>query len=595
MHSIRTKITLMTCVAIVVSILCATVLSVVAIRNLGTASSERILSLLCESGARNLNAQFESVEQSVETVALYAQSDLAVTDLSRLDDHLARVRAVFEKTAAITPDIRTYYYRIDPEIPTEEQGFWYVHQEGAGFREHAVTDITRYDTDDRSALVWFTVPKATGKAVWLPPYVTETLGAYVMSYNVPIYKDGHFLGVIGIEIDYRCFVEPVDAITLYDNGYAFVNDADGYIIYHPHMSLEELTGGNQPKVPEGLLSDSSSIRYRYNGVQKQAVWLPLHNGMRLNVTVPVSEISGDWQRLIRWTVAVSAGLLLVFIILTLHVANTITKPLRKLTEAAKQLDAGNYDIALEPGRNDEVGQLTRSFSQLVQHMKIYIGDLNSRLYVDALTSVRNKGAFDRYVADLQEKLGGPEDPGPFAVGVFDCDDLKAVNDNFGHDKGDLYLKAASSLICHVYRHSPVFRIGGDEFAVVLMGEDYAARAELARAFGEQCAATAGPDAAPWQRVSVSAGFARYDPALDGTVSDTVRRADHEMYENKISRKAGRDAVIPLFAGSGAKTDGTIDFGAAAKLADEALDDVAAGTGGVSPAASGRGDPGAPQL
>ena len=75
-----------------------------------------------------------------------------------------------------------------------------------------MTDITKYDTEDTTKLVWFTVPKATGKPVWLPPYITENLDAKVISYNTPVYLKGRFIGVIGIELDYSFMAEMVEAM-----------------------------------------------------------------------------------------------------------------------------------------------------------------------------------------------------------------------------------------------------------------------------------------------------------------------------------------------------------------------------------------------
>jgi len=113
-----------------------------------------------------------------------------------------------------------------------------------------------------------------------------------------------------------------------------------------------------------------------------------------------------------------------------------------------------------------------------------VRDLNRRVFVDALTSVRNKGAFDEYIHELQKRLDANE-AFPFAIGVFDCDNLKKVNDQNGHDKGDVYLIAASQLICRIFSHSPVFRIGGDEFAVVLQNEDFDHRDELISRFADK--------------------------------------------------------------------------------------------------------------
>lgn len=157
--------------------------------------------------------------------------------------------------------------------------------------------------------------------------------------------------------------------------------------------------------------------------------------------------------------------------------------------------------------------------------------LNKKVFVDSLTSVRNKGAFSDYTQDLQ-KLVDQNEKINFAIGVFDCDDLKSVNDEHGHDKGDLYLKAASALICRVFQHSPVFRIGGDEFAVVLMNEDFQNRAELIRQFEEAEQNISSATDNRWEQVHIAYGIAVYDPDIDSSVDDTARRADKTMYENK---------------------------------------------------------------
>ena len=165
MKSIRTKITTLTVLAIAFALTAATVFGVIAIRNIGQRSSNQILLLLCESGEKNLDFYFESVEQSVEMVSAYVESDLVSIEEDELQSHLDRVSDIFKKMTYKTNGILTYYYRIDPKVSTDAKGFWYVNTDGEGFVEHEVTDITQYDTDDTSQLVWFTVPKATGKSI----------------------------------------------------------------------------------------------------------------------------------------------------------------------------------------------------------------------------------------------------------------------------------------------------------------------------------------------------------------------------------------------------------------------------------------------
>lgn len=161
--------------------------------------------------------------------------------------------------------------------------------------------------------------------------------------------------------------------------------------------------------------------------------------------------------------------------------------------------------------------------------------LNKRVFVDALTSVRNKGGFNDYIQSLQERLDKKE-PVAFAVIILDCDNLKTVNDQYGHDKGDVYIKTASELICGVFKRSPVFRIGGDEFAVVLENEDYQNRKELTELFDKKAEEIRASTENKWEQVSVALGMAEYDPQSDTSADDVIHRADKTMYENKRTNK-----------------------------------------------------------
>ena len=90
------------------------------------------------------------------------------------------------------------------------------------------------------------------------------------------------------------------------------------------------------------------------------------------------------------------------------------------------------------------------------------------------------------VRDMQMQIDQPAGPLAFAVCMFDCNCLKQINDEYGHDKGDIFLKETTRIICDVFEHSPVFRIGGDEFVAVLQNGDYENREALLRLFDAKC-------------------------------------------------------------------------------------------------------------
>ena len=165
-----------------------------------------------------------------------------------------------------------------------------------------------------------------------------------------------------------------------------------------------------------------------------------------------------------------------------------------------------------------------------------VQDLNKRVFVDTLTLVRNRSAFSDLLRELQERADLGETP-EFAVGMFDCNDLKIINDRFGHDKGDIYLKHACQLICKVFSHSAVFRIGGDEFAAVMQNDDLRNREAILQRFEERRKEINAAAKNQWDEVHIACGIAVYDPQTDTAVNDTVRRADQIMYENKRIQKS----------------------------------------------------------
>lgn len=539
MRSLRTRMTLLTLCVIIITVASMAILSVFFIRSTEQQKSNQLLLLLCETGEKNLDYYFGSVQKSVSKIASFVEADLDGLDEAQLKRHIERVSRQFDVMASKTNGVLTYYYRIDPAVCDSVQGFWYTNLDGEGFTEHQVTDITLYDTEDTSKLVWFTVPKYEGEPVWLPPYITENLEYRVISYNVPIYWRGNFVGVVGIEMDYTTMAEQVESIRLYNNGYAFLSDSNGNLFFHPRIDITEYEAGKTPKLPELATEKSTFVRYTFDGVEKTAAWLPLSNGMRLNVAVPVVEAEGDWQRLIANTTIYAVVVMVVASILTMLYTKRITQPLEDLTEAADQVDRGNYDVKLSYNRDDEVGRLTNTFKRLVGHMKDHITDLNKRVYVDALTSVRNKGAFSSYMEELQNRLDSGDEHMAFAVGIFDCDNLKMINDRYGHEKGDIYLTTACRLICSVFQHSPVFRIGGDEFSVVLQNNDLQNKDNLMKQFVQAMTVTSDAAGNEWEEVHISMGIAVYDAKVDQSVTDVQHRADALMYDNKRVRKMGR--------------------------------------------------------
>ena len=149
---------------------------------------------------------------------------------------------------------------------------------------------------------------------------------------------------------------------------------------------------------------------------------------------------------------------------------------------------------------------------------------------DPLTGVKSKHAYVTKEAELNKMLenGDTQDLG---VVVCDVNGLKQVNDTQGHKAGDAYIRAASQLICDVFKHSPVYRIGGDEFVVLLQGEDFNNRTQLMAELNTQVEKNREEG-----KVVIAAGVSIYNSDMDAEVHAIFERADALMYQRKKQLK-----------------------------------------------------------
>ena len=189
-------------------------------------------------------------------------------------------------------------------------------------------------------------------------------------------------------------------------------------------------------------------------------------------------------------------------------------------------DRNHFIIGVE-NRDDEVRREK-------EHIKA-LDFANELARKDELTGIRNKTAYSELEKELNANIEA-KDCVPFAVVVCDINGLKATNDSLGHKAGDELIKASSKLICGIFAHSPVFRIGGDEFVAVLTGDDYVDRSMLILSLQEIVYDKIAENKTP----VVASGISDYIPSEDDSVMSVFARADHNMYieKNLLKEKKG---------------------------------------------------------
>lgn len=514
--------------------------------------SDEILQLTCRQETSFLNEELYDIQRSIEIFAEQAIDKMPPAEMIQSDaavrrGYVSEMEKLIGDIVRHNKGVGCYYLRLAPELSDEEAGdggFFYTKKKRVEtFIKQPLTPILLYSPSDVEHVGWYYAPKTAGKPLWLEPYYNKNVDMDMISYVAPLYKEGRFIGIVGMDMDFNLIVNDVSIISPYKTGYTSLVSREGKIYYHPmyepgtsvtdyNAEMKELVsdlkfhaGGGKPK----------TYAYIHQNKEKKLVYSPLQNDMILLLSVEAGEIEKRQDDLFQILLLVAISMALIAALINVYVSSRITKPLKKLTEAAEQIAEGKLDVELPKPTNDEVGRLTRSFAVTVESLKQYIAGMKYKAYSDPLTHVKNKNALEETKERLQRQMRIGE--ARYALLMLDVNNLKVINDTYGHDYGDEYLINCCNAMCKVFVHSPVYRIGGDEFLVLLENTDFDRREERINEFN-RIAEESMKEKNAWKHVSVAKGLAVCE-ATDASPDDVLRRADLAMYEDKKRMKIVR--------------------------------------------------------
>lgn len=153
---------------------------------------------------------------------------------------------------------------------------------------------------------------------------------------------------------------------------------------------------------------------------------------------------------------------------------------------------------------------------------------------DFLTGLRNRNAFEVSVNNMDVK----SEKSSLILISIDLDQLKLVNDTYGHAAGDEYICKCTEIMEEFITEPDIlYRIGGDEFCAILKDKEEADIERLIKNIKESVQ-KAGKESPYPMRISM--GYAVYNPDIDASLFDTLKSADKKMYQDK---KAGKEEAL----------------------------------------------------
>ena len=521
LHSVQFKFLITVISAMLAIALFVGGFSIYEVDNYIRQQTKNLIESSCSSEAAQINDIFGDMEKSVRIMESYVLSLFgAVADVENADSQAEVIGAaeeMFAEVAKNTTGAIAYYLRLDPAISNYTSGLFYSKIEGGDeYIQFKPTDISLYDKNDTEHVGWFWQPYEAGHPMWMAPYYNQNNNVFMISYVVPLYCSGRFVGVVGMDFDYTVLTARVHEIKIYENGSA-------------HLELNGETIHADSSITDSSLSNNT----RYLSASRQ-----LANGMTLVLSAGYDDINKISYTIAFRILLSMLFLMLIFSLIVFFMVRQLVMPLKKLTEASIKLSRGDYDVDIEHSDTEEIKLLSTAFENMIMNLREHKKLQHMLAYRDPMTGLRNTTSYKEWVLDFERNIS--DECASFGVAILDINNLKEANDAHGHILGNDLIITVSRIISDTFKRSPVFRVGGDEFVVILQGRDLDEMDTLFSQLDDEFKKSYIKSGSTTIPVSVARGFAEFVPGRDGKFADVFNRADVRMYRNKSDMKRAKN-------------------------------------------------------
>lgn len=394
MKTIKAKVIILVVICSVVSSVICGGLSLMETGNISIQNAGRTMSTQSSRCSKEIDTTLSMVAQSVDMLAAVAEQSLGdlnkfQTDAGYVEEYTESLRTVALECANSTEGALTYYIRYNPEFTSPTSGIFASRDSsGAEFSQLEPTDFSIYDPDDVAHVGWYYIPIENGGPTWMDPYLNSNINVYMISYVVPIYKDGVSIGIVGMDIDFGSIEEIARTSTIYDTGESFILNSACQVMYHSGLefgtALADANGGELAPLAAGL-SDSqrtgTALQYEYNGVNKIAYYYDLENGMKFVLAAPVREMNAEARGILKMILLAVLIAVILSVLIGLILSTRIVSPIKKVTSIIEQIAKLNLKRDERIDRlakmKDETGEMARAVKEMGERLNAMVAQIDT--------------------------------------------------------------------------------------------------------------------------------------------------------------------------------------------------------------------------
>lgn len=365
------------------------------------------------------------------------------------------------------------------------------------------------------------------------PYVAVT-GKLILLVSVPVFDDsGAYKGLIGGTIhlhEENSLTKVLGQHPTHENdSYVYVVDSKGNVIYHPDSEWINVNVKENEVVQQVMEGKTGSQEVMtVQGVSMLAGYAPSTSNWGIVSQTPTKSVIEPKIEMAKQVSLAALPFMLFVIVLTLAMVKIIVNPIRILAIYAKQITLDpSVPVPRVPDWYFELKELKNAILKNVDFYEKKLTYAESESNLDPLTGYYNRRSLEKKISNLEM----------YSIILFDVDRFKMINDELGHQVGDEVLTFMSELAKKETRESDLcFRIGGEEFLIVLPETDLALTHTIAERIRTKTEAKISPTGKP---ITISMGIGN-SPTTASDFSDLFKVTDQALYKAKVE---GRNRVV----------------------------------------------------
>lgn len=341
-----------------------------------TAEAADKLSAVSQRYGESINSEFNLYEGILDGIEAYMVGTYESSAISNKGYNIVYMKRIGEYLKNLNrkyDDLYSSYVYLDPEPQQAITGSWYTGDELVNipaakefedYKNRAATWEWYYTTLEKSV---------DGNGVWMDPYYDENIGITCVSFCKPVYMNGQYIGVIGLDIDFTLIEEMIRSVQLYDTGYAFLLSPEHtFVVDEVYDSAQSLTGAGYTELEEALRQEKSGrITAVMDSKECYVAYDTLDNGYIVCSIVPAAEVTAGVYNMARTCAAVMGAALVLAILIACIVGSAISHPLTRMMKDLKKLEDGDFtgkEHLKYRKRKNEIGQLARALHSLQNSM-----------------------------------------------------------------------------------------------------------------------------------------------------------------------------------------------------------------------------------